>query len=134
MDYDDILDRAIEESSDETDKQSRFSPPEPELRVEGSFTYYDNFEATADYLNRDTDHLLRFFQQGLATNANQSEGGRVEFTGTFRMERMETTLNEYVEDYVMCNECESPDTHFESTDGATVIACEACGARNSTPE
>ena len=134
MDYDDILDRAMEESPDETDNQSRFSPPEPELRVEGSFTYYDNFESTADYLNRDTDHLLRFFQQELATNASQSEGGRVEFTGTFHVERLEETLNEYLESYVTCNECESPDTHFEGTDGTTVIACEACGARSPMPE
>ncbi|WP_251328260.1 translation initiation factor IF-2 subunit beta [Haloplanus pelagicus] len=134
MDYEDSLDRALTETPEISDAVGRFQVPDPEVRTEGNVTSYENFEETHDRLNRERDHLLKFFQSELGTSASIDDRGRARFTGDFKQSRVADALDEYVETFVTCSECGSPDTRLVEERGATVLKCDACGALSSVSE
>lgn len=134
MDYEDQLDRALEEAPDVSDAGSRFEVPTPEVRQEGNATVYENFSATCDRLNREPDSLLKYLQSTLGTSASIDETGRARFTGSFDRSRVAAVLDDYVEELVLCPECGSPDTHLVEEHGARLLQCDACGARSPVPE
>jgi translation initiation factor 2 subunit 2 len=131
MDYEEQLDRAMEEKPDIAGSESRFEVPEPNVREEGNVTVYENFQETLDRLGRDEDHVLKFLQNELGTSAQIDESGRARLTGEFRQNRIEAVLDEYVDTYVVCPECGLPDTNIETENDAERLHCEACGARSA---
>ncbi|MFB6092377.1 MAG: translation initiation factor IF-2 subunit beta [Haloquadratum sp.] len=134
MDYEEQLDRALEQSPDIAESGDRFEVPDPEVRPEGNVTVWENFEATYDRLARDADHLVRFMQSELGTSAQIDDKGRARFTGDFKQRRVAEALDSYVDDFVTCSECGSPDTRLVEEQGTTVLKCDACGALSSVPE
>ena len=132
MDYEDQLDRAMEQTPDIEGSSDRFDVPEPEVRQEGNMTVYENFQDTTSRLGREDDHVMKFLQDELGTSGHIDESGRARLTGEFRQSRIQDALDEYVEEFVLCSECGLPDTKLERERGALVLRCEACGAISST--
>ncbi|MFB6131781.1 MAG: translation initiation factor IF-2 subunit beta [Halanaeroarchaeum sp.] len=130
MDYDEQLERALEEKPDIADEETRFDVPDPDLRPEGHVTVYENFQATVDRLGREADHVLKYLQDELGTSAQIDERGRARLTGEFNERRVRDVLDEYVDTYVTCPECGLPDTKLTTEHGAELLKCEACGARS----
>ncbi|MFC7165544.1 translation initiation factor IF-2 subunit beta [Halospeciosus flavus] len=131
MDYEEQLDRALEEKPDIAGEESRFEVPDPTVRKEGNVTVYENFQATLDRLGREEDHVLKFIQNELGTAAQIDEKGRARLTGEFDQDRVADVLDEYVEKYVACPECGLPDTKLETENDVERLKCEACGARSA---
>jgi translation initiation factor 2 subunit 2 len=131
MDYEEQLDRAMSQKPDIEGSESRFEVPDPNVRKEGNETVYENFQSTLDKLGREQRHVLKFLQNELGTSAQIDESGRARLTGEFGTRRVQDTLDEYVDTYVICPECGLPDTNLETVDGAERLHCEACGARSS---
>lgn len=134
MDYEEQLDRALEETPDIEDGESRFEVPGPDVRQEGNVTVYENFQETLDRLDRAENHVLKFLQSELGTSAQIDESGRARFTGSFRQDRVAEALDEYVEDFVICSECGLPDTKLVREQGTRVLKCDACGALSAIPD
>ncbi len=132
MDYEDQLDRALDETPDIEGSGDRFTLPDPDVRQEGNATVYENFQATLDTLDRDESHLMKYLQNELGTSATIDERGRLRLTGEFRQARVREAMDEYVQGYVLCSECGLPDTRLEKENGAEILRCEACGARSAT--
>lgn len=132
MDYDEMLNRALDQTPDVTGNGDRFDVPDADITVEGSNTIYNNFSETAKYLNRDIDELFRFIQDSLATSGSLEDDSRAVFKGQFKERRIEEALETYIDGYVRCGECASPDTYLTEQNNATVIRCEACGAITPT--
>lgn len=134
MDYEDQLDRAIEETPEIEDADDRLEVPDPELRPEGNVTVYENYRETVGRVDRDPEHVLRYLQTELGTNARIDESGRARFTGEFRTRRVADAIEEYADGFVRCPECGLPDTKLVDEQGATGMRCEACGALSSVPD
>ncbi len=134
MEYDDALDRALDESPEMEGSGGRFQVPEPEVRPEGNVTVYENFQSTVDTLNRDDTHLMKFLQSEVGTSAQIDESGRARFTGDFKRDRIADAIDEYVDTFVRCSECQSPDTRLVDEQGTTVLKCDACGALSPVPD
>ncbi|AFK19475.1 translation initiation factor IF-2 subunit beta [Haloferax mediterranei ATCC 33500] len=134
MDYDEQLDRALSETPDVAESGDRFTVPDPTVRQEGNVTVYENFAETYDRLARDADHVVKFFQSELGTSAQIDDKGRARFTGEFRQRRIAEALEDYVESFVLCSECGSPDTRIVTEQGADVLKCDACGALSAIPD
>lgn len=134
MDYDEQLDRALSETPDIQGEQSRFEVPDPNVRQEGNVTVYENFQETLNRVDREEDHVLKFFQSELGTSAQIDESGRARFTGDFRLDRVAEALTQYVEDFVLCSECGLPDTNLVRQKGTRVLQCDACGALSAIPD
>ena len=133
MDYDDMLDRATEETSDIAGTDERLSVPDPEVRQEGSVTVVENFRTLCDRLGREPTHLLQFFQREVGTSGHIDESGRARITGSFDGARIGEAIETYTEGFVSCSECGLPDTRLEKEGDVTLLRCEACGARSATP-
>ncbi|MFB6160624.1 MAG: translation initiation factor IF-2 subunit beta [Haloferacaceae archaeon] len=134
MDYEDQLDRALEQTPDISEGGDRFEVPTPEVRTEGNVTVYENFQATVDRLDRDPDHVVKFLQTELGTSAQIDEKGRARFTGDFKQSRVADAIDAYVDDFVRCPECGLPDTRLVTEQGTRVLKCDACGALSSVPD
>jgi translation initiation factor 2 subunit 2 len=131
MDYDEQLDRALDQKPDITGSDSRFEVPEPNVRKEGNVTVYENFQSTLDRVGREQEHVLKFIQDELGTSAQIDESGRARLTGEFDQDRVEAVLDEYVDTYVICPECGLPDTNLPTEGDTERLHCEACGARST---
>ncbi len=131
MDYEEQLDRALEEKPDISEKESRFEVPEPDLRTEGNVTVFENFQEILDAIGRGEDHVLKFLQDEFGTSAHIDDRGRARLTGQFNESRVAAVIEEYVVAYVLCPECGLPDTHLTREQGAELLECDACGARSS---
>ncbi|MFB6133543.1 MAG: translation initiation factor IF-2 subunit beta [Halanaeroarchaeum sp.] len=131
MDYDEQLERALDEKPDIADEDARFEVPDPTVRKEGNVTVYENFQDTLDRLDRDEEHVLKFLQDELGTSARIDERGRARLTGEFNADRVAAVIDEYIETYVICPECGLPDTNITTEHGAELLECDACGARSS---
>ena len=132
MDYDEMLDRGIEQAPDIETSSGRLDVPEPTVRQEGHVTVFENFRDTCQQFSRDPDHVLKFLQDELGTSAHIDESGRARLTGSFNERRIKEAIEAYSETYVLCGECGLPDTTIEREQGAELLQCAACGARSPT--
>ena len=132
MDYDDMLDRALDETPDIEGSSDRFEIPDPQVRQEGNVTVFENFQSTVDRLGREDEHVMKFLQNELGTSGHIDESGRARLTGEFGQRRISEAVEAYSDEFVLCPECGLPDTKFERDQGALLLRCEACGARSAT--
>ncbi len=132
MDYDDMLDRAVEQTPDIEEEGSRFEVPEPNVRQEGNVTVVENYQGIVDRLDREEEAVLKFVQDELGTAAHIDESGRARLTGGFKQRRVENAVDAYTEGFVICPECGLPDTKLVTERGAEMLRCDACGALSST--
>lgn len=127
-DYDKLLDRAIEQLPPEVFETKRFSVPKAYSVIQGNRTFIQNFREIADAMNRDPQHLLKFLLRELGTAGNL-EGGRAIMQGKFTHFLINERLDDYVQKFVMCHECNRPDTRIIREDRIFLLKCEACGAK-----
>jgi len=132
MDYEDQLDRAMEQTPDIEGSSDRFDVPDPEVRQEGNVTVYENFQDTTSRLDRDENHVMKFLQSELGTSGHIDESGRARLTGEFNEDRIREAVDGYTDEYVRCSECGLPDTTLEREQGALMLRCQACGALSAT--
>jgi translation initiation factor 2 subunit 2 len=132
MDYSDMLDRGIEQAPDIQPDSDRLDVPDPNVRKEGNVTVFENFRDVCRELSREPDHVLKFLQDEVGTSARIDESGRARLTGDFGARRISDAVEAYTEQYVLCSECDLPDTNIEREQGAELLQCTACGARSPT--
>ena len=126
--YDDLLYRAIDQLPPEEFEKKRFSVPKAYSVIQGNRTFIQNFKEIAEALNRDPQHLLKFLLRELGTAGNL-EGGRAILQGKFTHFLVNERIDEYVEKFVYCHECNRPDTKIIREDRIFILKCEACGAK-----
>ena len=125
--YKDLLNRLRESLPDTITAQTRFKIPEPEVLYEGKTTVFRNFGDIVDAINRESSHLIAFLLKEVGTAGNQ-EGRRVIFKGRVPIKQLEDRIKNYVDIYVLCSECQRPDTRLVKEGRTLTLECEACGA------
>ncbi|MDY6966881.1 MAG: translation initiation factor IF-2 subunit beta, partial [Halobacteriota archaeon] len=65
--YEEFLDRALEQMPDIMINDSRFNIPVPKIFYEGRTSVLENFDNIADYLNRDRDHFMKYLLREIGT-------------------------------------------------------------------
>ena len=129
MDYDSLLDKAYSSLPDKSKGGERFEVPTLDAFVEGNKTILRNFSGVLQKIRRDPEHIIKFFTKEFAVPATQ-EGDRLVLHRKLRIELLNKKFEEYVKNYVMCEQCGKPDTHIEdSGHRSKMLVCEACGAR-----
>jgi translation initiation factor 2 subunit 2 len=125
-----LLDTALAELPPPAQRKERFEVPRPETAVSGSRTVIYNLKEISDRLNRDRNHIIKFFSAELAT-AGSVDGLHAVFQGRFDNRTLSALLDRYIADNVVCPICSQPDTHIEKRGRYRILVCEACGARSS---
>jgi translation initiation factor 2 subunit 2 len=130
MDYDQLLKRVQSVTSTTKIEEDRFKLPKAEIFYEGNTTVIKNFDKIVSMLNRDQNHVLKFLLGNVGT-AGEIIGGRVVFQGKIPAKTIQEKLDDYVDTYVICSECNRPDTHLLKKGRTILIRCDACGAFRS---
>jgi translation initiation factor 2 subunit 2 len=126
-DYDKLLARLRESLPETVASHSRFKIPEPDVLYEGKTTVLRNFADIIETINREPAHLMAFLLKEVGTAGNQ-EGRRALFKGRVPVKQLEDRINYYVDIFVLCSECNRPDTKLVKDGRTLVLECEACGA------
>jgi translation initiation factor 2 subunit 2 len=126
-DYKQLLGRLREELPENVKEQSRFKIPEPEVLYEGKQTVLRNFGDIVDAINREASHLMAFLLKEVGTAGNQ-EARRAIFKGRVPVKQLDDRIKNYVDIFVLCSECQRPDTKLVKDGRTLILECEACGA------
>ena len=130
LDYKKLLKRVIDSTSKKDVVEDRFKLPKAEIFYEGNTTVIKNFDKISDAFNRESDLILKFLLGGLGT-AGELDGSRIVFQGKIPAKSIQDKLKEYIDAYVICSECNRPDTHLVKQGRTMLIICDACGAFRS---
>ena len=127
-DYDKLLDRAIDQLPQKVFETKRFTVPKAYSVIQGNRTIIQNFKEISEALNRDPQHVLKFLLRELGTAGNL-EGSRAIMQGKFTHYLINDRIDDYVKRFIMCHECNRPDTKIVREDRVFLLKCEACGAK-----
>lgn len=126
-DYDKLLSRSINSLPEKLTSKERFKMPQGIIFYEGNTTILKNFSDIVSDTNRESQHLLSYLLKELGT-AGEADGERAIFQGKIPEEKVQARIHEYVERYVLCRECDRPDTKLMKKNRTLILKCEACGA------
>ncbi|MEM4729317.1 MAG: translation initiation factor IF-2 subunit beta [Thermoplasmata archaeon] len=122
-----LLARARAKLPEKVTSGERFQLPELDIIYEGKSTVFRNFGDIVDQIRREPGHVLGYLLKELGT-AGTLDGRRVVFKGRVAAKAIEDRIRSFVEMYVLCQECNRPDTHLHKEGRTVVLECEACGA------
>ncbi len=128
--YTKLLKSAMEKLPEKKEEKKRFQIPEVDAFTQGNKTIIKNFSDILSILRRDKRHLSKYFFAELAAPGNV-EGDRLIIQRKVKTKLIEKKLEDYVKEFVFCNECGEPDTILVTKDKKTVMKCEACGNKSS---
>ena len=129
MDYEELLNEAYEKVKP-LKHTDRFETPKIEGHLEGSKTILMNLQQIASYLRRSQEHLLKFLLKELATSGS-IKNNRVILQRKISSQKINEKIQDYVKEFVICKECQKPDTEIIKDKGFSFIHCLACGAKHS---
>lgn len=128
-DYDDLLEKGMEEAEENKSQGERFEVPDVDTRKQGSKTVITNFSDIVDTFGRDEKEFSKYIQNEVGT-AGHIEGKELVLNGEFRRGTIQGKIQQYADEYVFCPECDSPDTKIVKEKGVEMMKCQACGARS----
>ena len=119
-----------ERSKNSAEIDSRFELPAVDVMWEGQRTYLRNFSDFPKIMRRDSAKLLQYLSKEFAVPAERI-GDSAMFIGRRDPDDFTRLLKIYVNDYIMCPTCKSPDTRTEKEKRISFLICEACGAKST---
>jgi len=130
--YEQLLDEAYDKVKPvEADHRfDRWEVPKAEIQIVGNKTLVCNFLQICSYLRRDCAHMAKFLSKELAT-FSKIENERLILNRKIPNGQVDGKIKLYVDKFVMCKECNKPDTELIKQDGFLFIHCLACGAKHS---
>lgn len=129
-DYEKLLESAYKEVKQVSDNGQRFEIPPVEGHFEGRKTILTNFFQIATHLRRNPEHFQKFILKELAASG-QKEGERLVLNIKVPSAKINTKVEQYAKEFVLCKECRKPDTQLIKQDRITFLHCLACGAKHS---
>ncbi|MFA5953031.1 MAG: translation initiation factor IF-2 subunit beta [Candidatus Pacearchaeota archaeon] len=127
--YEQLLNKAYSQVKQVEHNGDRFEIPKAEGHFEGKRTILTNFSQVSSYLRRDPEHFLKFLLKELATSG-QRDGDRLILNNTVPSKKINQKIEQYTEEFVLCKECNKPDTEIVKEDKLSVLRCLACGAKH----
>jgi len=119
-----------ERSKNSAEIDSRFELPTVDVMWEGQRTYLRNFSDFPKIMRRDSAKLLQYLSKEFAVPAERI-GDSAMFIGRRDPDDFTRLLKIYVNEYIMCPTCKSPDTRTEKEKRISFLICEACGAKST---
>jgi translation initiation factor 2 subunit 2 len=133
--YEEMLDRVFgilkENNPELTGERRRTTLKPPQVAREGTKkTVFTNFMDLARSMNRNPEHLQQYLLAELGTSGSLDGQQRLIMKGRFLPKAFEGCLRRYMNEYVLCNSCKSPDTLLDRDSSTRIIhlRCQACGA------
>lgn len=133
--YEELLDRVFgilkENNPELTGERRRTTLKPPQVAREGTKkTVFSNFMDLAKSMNRNPEHLQQYLLAELGTSGSLDGQQRLILKGRFLPKAFEGCLRRYMNEYVLCNSCKSPDTLLDRDSSTRImfLRCQQCGA------
>lgn len=123
-----MLKEAEKKISRDMSKESRLEIPTPNVIIQGNRTFITNFTDIANSIRRDPKHLAKFLFRELAKPGHVNDN-RLVLQGKAMKNLIQNKIDTYMKEFVLCKECNRPDTHIVKEDRLIFLKCEACGAK-----
>jgi len=130
MDYEELLNEAYGKVKKSESSGERFEIPKIEGHFEGKKTILTNFFQIASHLRRNPEHFQKFILKEVAASG-QKEGDRLVLNMTVPSAKINQKIEQYVKEFVLCEQCGKPDTELTKEDRLSFVKCMACGAKHS---
>jgi len=130
MSYEEMLDDAYENVKQIDFSSGRFEIPKIEGHFEGKKTILTNFFTIASHIRRDPEHFQKFILKEVAASGYR-DGDRLVLNNKVPSANINSKIEQYVKEFVLCKECGKPDTELLKEDRINFIHCLACGAKHS---
>lgn len=127
--YENLLENAYEKIKPITHSGERFEIPKIEGHLEGSKTILTNIPQIVSYIRRDQDHFVKFLLKELATSGAIRNNILI-LQRKINSPRINEKIQDYVKEFVVCNQCKKPDTELIKDKGFVFMHCLACGAKH----
>ncbi|KAI8911479.1 domain found in IF2B/IF5-domain-containing protein [Gorgonomyces haynaldii] len=120
---------------DVDDKFYRYKMPKLIVKVEGRGngikTVIVNLVDVAKALSRPPTYPIKYFGTELGAQVKiEQEAQRYILTGQHDAEKLQTTLDGFIDKFVLCGSCKNPETDLViSKEGTLLKDCKACGSK-----
>ncbi|MBD3209957.1 translation initiation factor IF-2 subunit beta [Candidatus Micrarchaeota archaeon] len=126
--YEQLLDNIYSSLPKKAETTERFEMPQFSYFTEGNKTIIKNFRAVAEKIRREPAFLSKYLSKELAVPAEQ-QGERLVLQRKLSGGILNKKLEEFINKYVICKQCNRPDTHIEEAGNRLqMLVCESCGA------
>lgn len=123
--------RVLNPDADSGEKRKYTIVP-PNVQREGSKkTCFANVADISKRMRRTAEHVIQFIYAELGTSGSIDGAGRLILKGRFQQKQIETVLRRYINEYVTCKTCKSPDTVLVKENRLFFLDCEQCNSRRS---
>lgn len=130
MSYEEMLDEAYGKVKQIDVSGGRFEILKIEGHFEGKKTILTNFFVIASHIRREPEHFQKFILKELAASGHR-EGDRLVLNMKVPSAKINSKIEQYVKEFVLCKECGKPDTEIIKEGRLNFVHCLACGAKHS---
>lgn len=110
----------------------KFTMIPPDIGREGSKkTAFANIAEISRRMRRPVEHVTQFLLTELGTTGNMDGAQRLIIKGRFQQLQMENLLRRYIQEYVTCKTCRSPETQLMKENRLFFMKCESCESSRS---
>ncbi|XP_050244196.1 eukaryotic translation initiation factor 2 subunit beta-like isoform X4 [Quercus robur] len=113
------------------DRRRTVIRPPQVLREGTKKTVFVNFMDLCKTMHRQPEHVMTFLLAEMGTSGSLDGKQRLVVKGIFAPKNFEGILRRYINEYVMCNCCKSPDTILTKENRLFFLRCEQCGSSRS---
>ena len=128
MEYEKLLERAVQSLPASLHEKSRFEIPKVRGHIQGNKTIISNFHQIVDTLARDKTHVLKYVLKELAT-PGEIKGQALLLGAKVPASRINEKIAKYVDEFIICYDCGKPDSKLVKEAGITYLKCQVCGAK-----
>ncbi|XP_052173894.1 eukaryotic translation initiation factor 2 subunit beta-like isoform X2 [Diospyros lotus] len=134
--YEELLSRVfhiLRENNPELagDRRRTVMRPPQVLREGTKKTVFVNFMDSCKTMHRQPEHVMTFLLAEMGTTGSLDGQQRLVVKGRFAPKNFEGILRRYINEYVICNGCKSPDTILSKENRLFFLRCEQCGSGRS---
>ncbi|CAN0910062.1 Eukaryotic translation initiation factor 2 subunit beta [Linum grandiflorum] len=116
------------------DRRRTVMRPPQVLREGTKKTVFANFMDLCKSMHRQPDHVMAFLLAELGTSGSLDGQQRLVVKGRFAPKNFEGILRRYINEYVICLGCKSPDTILNKEHRLFFLRCEKCGSGRSVAQ
>jgi translation initiation factor 2 subunit 2 len=128
LDYESFLDRGKEIIPDELESAERLEVPNVRGHLQGNKTIISNFFQICKVLNREPEQVLKFLLKEMATKAD-TKNNFIIFNNKLPSKKINEKIKKYTDLFVLCKECNKPETELIAEKNLVFLKCQACGAK-----
>ncbi|XP_047316696.1 eukaryotic translation initiation factor 2 subunit beta [Impatiens glandulifera] len=113
------------------DRRRTVMRPPQVLREGTKKTVFVNLMDLCKTMHRQPEHVMTFLLAEMGTSGSLDGQQRLVVKGRFAPKNFEGILRRYINEYVICNGCKSPDTILSKENRLFFLRCEKCGSGRS---